>query len=555
MQGGKNYIFAIGIDDYMHYDVLHNAVKDIKDIIDTLTKLYQFDVENIFTLFNDDATEEAIDNKFIEIIDTVSEKDNLIILYSGHGFYRQTIREGYWVPVDGRLDTVADYISNASLIRYLENMNVHHLLLLIDSCFSATLLQKLRGDSHSEEFPSRRIFASGREEVPDGIPGENSPFAKGIISFLRQNPQKEASTTSLIGSVKEYVKNFTNQIPQEGRLRTQKDDRGEFFFRRKQTEEDIWLRAKQTSSPDSYEEYLKLFPEGKYYVEARMALKEFIASQAWNEALLNNTIDDFLEFQILYPDSRWVEEAQVKINDLQRAKKAKEQARQERILQLKSKKAKEEELEKCKEDYKNSFERAIKNYEEKNYKEVRKLCWKCLELYRADENFTPSKERVKNLKSQCNQEIKLSEYMRDIERALKINDYEGAIGSINSVLEIRSNEDLIQKRDFILRMKNSTKKLSVSKRNRIIIGPKPIKKKKTVTVKNRDKSSSKKNILVPTRSSRPAISVKPNLNKVVELPKHVPIKETDSNKKDRTYLWITLLIISYFILIYLLDLI
>ena len=53
---GKNYLFSIAIDDYHNFPQLHNCVKDAKDITELLTDRYQFEKENLITLYNEDAT-------------------------------------------------------------------------------------------------------------------------------------------------------------------------------------------------------------------------------------------------------------------------------------------------------------------------------------------------------------------------------------------------------------------------------------------------------------------------------------------------------------------
>ena len=262
---GKNYILAIAIDNYHHFSPLNNAVKDVDTIINILCSLYQFDEENVHRLFNDEATEDGIDYKLLELVDILTENDNLIIFYSGHGYYRKNVREGYWVPVNGRRDKVSDYISNANLIRYLQNIHAHHIMMFVDSCFSGALVEQLRGDANSERYPSRRVFVSGRVEmISDGIPGEHSPFAQGIIDFLKANMQIKASVTQLIDSVRNYVGRVSSQDPIEGRLRTSRDNRGEFFFRRNFSEPEYWKLTLEKNTVDAYKLFIETFPGGEY---------------------------------------------------------------------------------------------------------------------------------------------------------------------------------------------------------------------------------------------------------------------------------------------------
>ena len=45
---GKDYLLAIGIDDYVHVrPKLDNAVKDVKDFVELMVDRFGFDYENI----------------------------------------------------------------------------------------------------------------------------------------------------------------------------------------------------------------------------------------------------------------------------------------------------------------------------------------------------------------------------------------------------------------------------------------------------------------------------------------------------------------------------
>ena len=59
-KAGKNYLLLIGIDKYREWQVLSNAVKDAQEFSDVLIRQYQFDSDNVFTLYDDKATEGSI---------------------------------------------------------------------------------------------------------------------------------------------------------------------------------------------------------------------------------------------------------------------------------------------------------------------------------------------------------------------------------------------------------------------------------------------------------------------------------------------------------------
>ena len=81
---GKNYLFAVGINDYVHCPKLKNAVKDVQDFIQLLTTKYQFEAENIITLFDAAANSRNIQKAFRQLAEKINHDDNLIIYFSKH---------------------------------------------------------------------------------------------------------------------------------------------------------------------------------------------------------------------------------------------------------------------------------------------------------------------------------------------------------------------------------------------------------------------------------------------------------------------------------------
>lgn len=548
---GKNYLFVIGIDDYKYFNPLNNAIKDVEEITDILTNLYQFEEDNIYYLYNQEATIDGIDEKFLELVDLVEENDNLLIFYSGHGYYRENVKEGYWIPVDGRKDKVSDYISNAVLIRYLQNIKAHHLLMIVDSCFSGALVEQLRGDHNTEHFPSRRVFASGRAEmVSDGIPGENSPFAKGMIDFLKANQNKSASTSDMIHSVKQYVKGVSPQLPVEGRLRDSKDNRGEFFFKRKLTEEDLWKNSSNKNSLEAYQNYLKIYPSGKYAAEAQFALKSKIAEKAWKKALANNTIDDFEDYIILYPDSIWVEEAREKIKILTKAIEEAKRIEQDRVERLRKEAKEEKEIDRVRTEFNENAMKSQEAMQKNNYREARVFLRKCEECYREGrEGFIVDLEEIKRRRFICKQQLLFEEYSDNGRRAFRIKDYASAIQLFNSALKIEpNNAAIIKLRNAATTLESAKISVEINSRgdretNAAAANTPP--PRQSITVKKNRKSTNHP----PRRSSPLKVTRKPKTPIRSTKPMYTYAESLPVEKKtDLTFLWIALLALGWFLL-------
>jgi len=295
---GENYLFVIAIDKYAEWKPLNNAVRDVNDIIKLLTSRYQFSPEKTITLLNEDATENNIRKTLLDLKRSITSEDNLVIFFSGHGEYDEDLDEGYWVPADAKKNDPKDYISNSDVLKWVKAIKTHHTLILIDSCFSGTLVQHSRGDVLSEKYPSRRIFASGRKElVDDGTPGSHSPFAGAILSRLNNNTDRTMRASELIQNVTKTVETTGGQSPVEGRLKDAGDEGGEFVFHLKVSEEEIWSSVLKTDSIEGYSKYLEYYPDGRYAIEATNKVSGFDDTNDWNQVKLyptKNSIKNYL---------------------------------------------------------------------------------------------------------------------------------------------------------------------------------------------------------------------------------------------------------------------
>ncbi|SMG48562.1 Caspase domain-containing protein [Marivirga sericea] len=231
----ENFLFVVGINDYKYWPILYNAVDDANTITNLLIAKYGFEYSNVKVLLNDQATSKNIYDELRALIEKVKPVDNLMIYYSGHGFYDELLNEGYWIPVNAEINAPGEYMSNSNLLKILNNINSMHTFLVVDACFSGSLFgQQKRGFVENvEKYKSRWGLASGRlETVSDGLYGENSPFAQEVINFLSNSDEKEIPVSQLVQHVKVEVANKTNQTPIGNPILGIGDQGGEFIFRK-----------------------------------------------------------------------------------------------------------------------------------------------------------------------------------------------------------------------------------------------------------------------------------------------------------------------------------
>jgi hypothetical protein len=234
----KNFMLVIGVNEYSEWPKLNNAKGDAEAFKQVLTQRYGFDAGNTFELYDQQVTIKNILDKLSEIRDTIGTDDNLVIYFSGHGFYDKAIDEGYWIPYNARKGEVTDYLPNSTLVKYIKAMNCKHIFLVVDACFSGALFS----DGHKGyvekvgQYRSRWCLSSGRLElVSDGKTGDHSPFAYYLLKFLQENTKPAFPVSELIQYVKVAVSNNTEQTPLGNPLKNVGDEGGEFIF---------WLQEK-----------------------------------------------------------------------------------------------------------------------------------------------------------------------------------------------------------------------------------------------------------------------------------------------------------------------
>jgi len=226
----KTQLLCIGIDRYSN-DItsLNNAVRDAKAFERILKERYG--VTKIKSLYDKAATLEGIIGAFDDLKKVITQEDNLIIYFSGHG--ELVDEEGYWVPTDAVLNKRHTYLPNYEVKNFLKTLKAHHVLVIADACFSGALLEKSRSTVARRYYaiPSRWVMTSGQKElVPDGLPGHHSPFAKSLLTQLELNPKPYLSVRELWLDMREGVVANSKQTPLCEPVRSVNHQGGEYYF-------------------------------------------------------------------------------------------------------------------------------------------------------------------------------------------------------------------------------------------------------------------------------------------------------------------------------------
>lgn len=339
---GKNHLFAIGIDSYQYFTPLRNARKDIEDLAEVLVDQYDFEREDIQLICDQEATKDNIIDHLDGLRRKVGPGDKLLIYYSGHG-YTDTDR-GFWIPVDAEPSRVSSYLANAEVRDIIQSIKARHILLISDSCFSASLLVRdISSDMGGafkdwEKNPSRWAFISGKGVVSDGKEGENSPFAAGIIKNLRENDEDAINIIKLADRVTHEIRFNYEQQAEVCPLFQAGHAGGQFVFVKKQTEKEEWASATRNNTEGSYLEYLNKYPQGLFVKEAEHKLVDIADETEWESATLRNAAFAYRQYLQKYPQGKHAAEAENKLDKIEeedRLEKAEERRQeQDRIFKL-----------------------------------------------------------------------------------------------------------------------------------------------------------------------------------------------------------------------------
>ena len=247
MDFGRYYALVIGNRDYAILDDLETPLNDAREIGDILEKQYGFQVQLLL-----DSDRLTVMQAINELHSVLTEKDNLLIYYAGHGSMvnvgeRDT---GYWLPINADPPpNDAFWISNEFVSNHLGRLQAKRVLVIADSCYGGLLSsapgQLFLGQGRESDNPeyvkyklprrSRLLMSSGGDKpvIDEGGDG-HSVFARELINVLRAN-KGLLSAPDLYAQIREPVtqqaalNNFI-QEPVYKIIKGAGHEVGDFFF-------------------------------------------------------------------------------------------------------------------------------------------------------------------------------------------------------------------------------------------------------------------------------------------------------------------------------------
>ncbi len=238
---GRRYTaLVIGNGNYAFMAPLATPINDARDVGDVLRNNYGFEVRPLY-----DATSDQIMRELYSLSQTLTDDDNLLIYYAGHGD-RGPSDSAYWLGTDADKVTKKGWIPLDYIRDQIKNMKARHIIVVADACFAGAMTHAKtmsvgRGVSEKRfqlqwNRRARMVLTSGQNTpvTDSGGSRDHSLFATYFIQVLRQNMillSGEMLSYELNGRiVPEARKLGVEQQPTYSTLGDANHDFGEFFF-------------------------------------------------------------------------------------------------------------------------------------------------------------------------------------------------------------------------------------------------------------------------------------------------------------------------------------
>jgi tetratricopeptide (TPR) repeat protein len=296
---GRYHALVIGNNDYRHLPKLETAISDAESVAALLQERYGFAVRILI-----DATRREILSAMNDLRRDLTERDNLLVYYAGHGTLDDATDTGFWLPVDAETDSDTFWIPNEDVTRRLRAITAKHVMVVADSCYSGTLLraapaqvptgaERLAWLERMSGLRARTALVSGGlEPVADGGGGGHSVFARAFLDVLGESADV-LSGHDLFEKVSRPVVLNARQTPRYSDIRLADHQGGEFLFvpvgativqqvapatSSKPTatamEMEFWRSIKSSDNPADFAAYLEAYPNGTFAALARLRAKD-----------------------------------------------------------------------------------------------------------------------------------------------------------------------------------------------------------------------------------------------------------------------------------------
>jgi hypothetical protein len=291
--GRRRRALVIGNDNYVSISRLSNARNDAHSVAAELVAL-EFEVNNHVDLSYTSMVD-AVDT----FVDGLGPNDDVVVFYAGHGV--QVPRVGnFLLPVDvsvgnaNRLERTA--YSLDQLTAQLGDANARFTLVIVDACRDNPFL----GRSASTGFAGVEaakgqmvVFSSSKNQTAlDRLSrtdsNRNSVFTRELLKVLRQ---PELSIGEAMQVLQERVERLAASVGKEQRPAIYSEVRGRYYLHPQGSaaaaasgatldpELELWNAIRHSEVAADFEEYLRLYPTGKFASSAKSHVRRLSVAQ------------------------------------------------------------------------------------------------------------------------------------------------------------------------------------------------------------------------------------------------------------------------------------
>ncbi len=93
------------------------AVNDADAVASVLKNKYGFNVKLL-----KNANRSQMLGSLAAFRKVVSEEDNFLLYYAGHGYLDEVVNEGYWLPVDAEREDPTNWLQNDTIVAQVKGM-------------------------------------------------------------------------------------------------------------------------------------------------------------------------------------------------------------------------------------------------------------------------------------------------------------------------------------------------------------------------------------------------------------------------------------------------
>src|ERR1700677_134987 len=76
-----------------------------------------------------------------------------------------------------------------------------------------------------------------------------------------------------------------------------------------------WEKARAANTTDSYEQFLKSYPNGEFTAQAQARVKDLYQERDWQKARDADTLEAYQAFLKQYPEGKFTEEARIRVEN------------------------------------------------------------------------------------------------------------------------------------------------------------------------------------------------------------------------------------------------